>query len=137
MLGRNKLYSIMGIACIAGYIWLYAASAIPQSKTKVFTFCPVKEITHIPCPACGSTRSVIALGKGNFKEALLINPLGYVVAFIMLLGPAWIGFDLITKRKTFFEFYQKTESKLKKPGYALPLILLLLMNWIWNITKGL
>ena len=38
---------------------------------------------------------------------------------------------------TLFDFYQKTESYLKKPKIAIPLILLLIINWIWNITKGL
>lgn len=134
---RNKLYTILFTACIAGYIWLYFSLNTTETKNKSFEFCLIKHTTNIPCPSCGSTRSIISLTKGNFLEALIINPLGYIVAVIMFSAPIWIAIDIITKRKTLFEFYQKIETYLKKPRYAIPLLLLVIINWIWNITKGL
>ena len=127
----------MYIACIAGYIWLYFGLTTDGSENKSVEVCLIKHITNIPCPSCGSTRSVILLTKGNFNEALSINPLGYIIATIMLLTPLWITIDIASKRKTFFDFYQKIETYLKKPLYAIPLILLVIINWFWNITKGL
>ena len=59
-----------------------------------------------------------------------------IVALIMLICPLWIAIDIATKRKTLFEFYQKIETKLRRPDYAITLILLLVLNWIWNIIKG-
>lgn len=70
-------------------------------------------------------------------EAFRINPLGYVVAIILLIAPLWIIIDVLIKRKTLFNFYKKIEAYLKKPLYAIPLILFVLINWIWNVTKGL
>ena len=55
----------------------------------------------------------------------------------MLISPPWILFDIITGKKTLFDFYGRTETFLKKPGIAIPLVLFVLINWIWNITKGL
>jgi len=136
-LDRNKLYLIIFIACMAGYIWLYYCLNNSETKNKSFEVCIIKHTTNIPCPSCGSTRSIISLTKGDFFEALRINPLGYIVAFLMLLSPLWIFIDIITKRKTLYEFYKKTEIYLKKPLYAMPLILLVIINWIWNITKEL
>jgi len=136
-LNRNKLYSIMFIACVAGYIWLYYSVSNNYTENKSFEVCIIKHTTNIPCPSCGSTRSVISLTKGNFIEALLINPLGYIVAIIMFLTPLWIVIDIATKKKTLFEFYKKTEINLKRPQYTIPFILLVIFNWIWNITKGL
>lgn len=132
---RNRLYAIIFIACVAGYIWLYFS--LTSNTIKSLEVCLIKHVTDIPCPSCGSTRSVISLITGNFGDALLINPLGYVVAIIMFLAPTWIVIDLATKRKTLFEFYQKIETYLKNPKYAIPLILLVVINWIWNIEKGL
>lgn len=70
-------------------------------------------------------------------EALRINPLGYIVAIIMLLTPAWVLLDIATKRKSLLELYLKIETYLRQPKFAIPLILLVVINWIWNIIKGL
>ncbi|MGF1636390.1 MAG: DUF2752 domain-containing protein [Cyclobacteriaceae bacterium] len=97
----------------------------------------MKHATNIPCPSCGSTRSVVSLIHGEFIDALLINPLGYIVATIMLMMPIWILIDLVYKKETLYKLYQKMEVYLKKPQFAIPLIVLIIINWIWNITKGL
>jgi len=127
----------MFIACTVGYIWLYFGLTTNQTEKNLVDVCLIKHVTTIPCPSCGSTRSVISLTKGDFSEALRINPLGYIIAIIMFLTPIWIAIDITTKRKTLFEFYKKIETYLKRPQYGIPLILLIIINWIWNITKGL
>ena len=134
---RNKLYSILLIACIAGYVWLFFGLRNFRTENKSVEVCLIKHVTHIPCPSCGSTRSIVYLTEGSFFDALMINPMGYIVSIIMLLAPLWILFDLITKRKTLFEFYKKIEIYLSRPKYSIPLILIVIFNWIWNITKGL
>ena len=136
-LNRNRLYLILLTACTAGYIWLYVGLTNAQSGSKPVRVCLFKQLTSIPCPSCGTTRSVISLTQGNFEQALLINPLGYLIAAIMLLTPLWIAFDLATKGSSLFKSYQKTEALLKTPRFAIPLILLIIANWIWNITKNL
>ena len=70
-------------------------------------------------------------------EAFIMNPLGYMVAFIMILTPVWITGDILVKRKTLYDFYCKLGTHIKQPKYAIPLIILVLINWIWNLTKGL
>ncbi len=136
-LDRNKLYLIIFIACMAGYIWLYLSMYNNQSEINSLNTCFIKHTTNIPCPSCGSTRSVISLLHGNFNTALYINPLGFVIVLIMLFAPLWMILDFTTKRKTLFDFYNKIEHHLKKPHYAISLVLLVIANWIWNITKGL
>jgi hypothetical protein len=136
-LGRNRLYSIFILACVAGYIWLYYSISSNISENKSVEVCLIKHTTNIPCPSCGSTRSIISIIKGNFVEALDLNPIGYIIAVIMLIAPIWIITDIILKNNSLFNCYQKIESHLKKPKFAIPLILLLIINWIWNITKGL
>jgi len=129
----KKLYSFMFITCMAGYIWLYFGLSNTNNK---FEVCLIKRFTNIPCPSCGSTRSVISLTKGNFIEAININPIGILVAIIMVITPIWIIVDIITKRKHLFDFYQKIETLLKTPKYSVILILLVIINWTWNILKG-
>jgi hypothetical protein len=137
LLNRDKLYSILLIACVAGYIWLYLSITSNVTENTSVEVCLIKHATNIPCPSCGSTRSVISLTKGNFVEAFDSNPIGYIVALIMLIAPIWIIVDIILRSNTLFVCYQKIENELKKPKLAIPLILLVIINWIWNITKGI
>jgi hypothetical protein len=133
---RNRLYSILFIACLAGYIWLYYCITKNISESRSVDVCLIKQATNIPCPSCGSTRSIISLTKGNFIKAFYLNPIGYIIAIIMLIAPVWIVSDVIFRNNSLFKCYQIIEINLKKPRYAIPLIFLMSINWIWNITKG-
>lgn len=136
-LNRNGLYSLLLIACVAGYSWLYYSNTFQLAGNSTAEVCLIKHATTIPCPSCGSTRSVLSLAKGNFLEAFNLNPFGYAIALIMLIAPIWIISDMTMRNNSFFLFYQKIETKLRKPKYAFPLIIVVIVNWIWNIKKGL
>ncbi|WP_142533039.1 DUF2752 domain-containing protein [Saccharicrinis carchari] len=136
-MSRNKLYGIILTACISGYIWLYLGIQKGINEINSVEVCLWKHITNIPCPSCGSTRSVFSLINGDFIKSLLINPFGLFITLIMLIVPLWITLDIITKRKSLFDCYQKFEQIIKKPQFAIPLVILVIINWIWNITKGL
>jgi hypothetical protein len=45
--------------------------------------------------------------------------------------------DIVLKRDTFFKAYKKAEVTIRKPWLAMILIILVLLNWIWNIYKHL
>lgn len=137
-LNKSRLYIILSVANLAGYIWLYyGISNANKGNHHMVGVCLIKQVTNIPCPSCGSTRSVLALLQGGFLESLYINPFGLLIALFMLVTPIWILFDLITKRKTLFDFYFYSEAFLKKQVVAIPLVLIVILNWIWNISKGL
>jgi len=55
----------------------------------------------------------------------------------MIFIPFWIFFDFIFKKNSFYNFYITFENKLRKPKNYIPLIFLILLNWIWNIKKNL
>jgi len=55
----------------------------------------------------------------------------------MVASPIWIAYDLVSRKETLLNFYKKTESYLKQKRIAIPVILLIITNWIWNIYKGL
>jgi hypothetical protein len=134
---RNSLYSLLGASCVVGYGWLYYEMKLANEEAASAGACLVKHVTGIPCPSCGTTRSVLAMLQGDWGQALLLNPFGYVIAAILLLAPAWILYDLYSKRSTLFHAYQHLEQVMRKPIYAVPLVVMVLVNWIWNIMKGL
>ncbi len=135
---RTKLYSLLSIACLVGYAWLfYNLIEFPSENRKTIEVCLIKHVTNIPCPSCGSTRSVLSLLRGDLVESVYQNPFGLIIATIIFITPFWIAFDLFTKSGSLFNFYVWTEDILKQPKIAVPLILIVFMNWIWNIIKGL
>jgi hypothetical protein len=135
-LSRNKLYGILAIACLAGYIWLFVSfqNNYISSKHEI-DVCLVKQILNIPCPSCGSTRSIEAIFQGNFKEALLWNPFGFLVLGIMIAIPLMLIIDFFYKKDLLLQYYLRFENLLKHKKVAIPAILLLISNWVWNIYK--
>lgn len=137
LLSKNKLYLLLTIACIAGYSWLYFNTISTQAQNSGVEVCLIKHLTNIPCPSCGSTRSVVSLINGNFLDALYLNPFGLIIAFILLVVPIWILTDILMKRSSLYNAYRRMELLIKKPQFSIPLVTLVLINWIWNISKGL
>ena len=134
-MSRNKLYAFVLIACASGFIYLFYS--LLYSESSRYSVCMIKNVTGFPCPSCGTTRAVQLLFKGNFIDSLVMNPFGIFVSSAMLLLPIWIVFDLLSKKQTLYTFYYKMEFVLKQKKIAIPLIILVIMNWIWNINKGL
>jgi hypothetical protein len=138
ILVRNRLYFALILACIAGSIWLYLNIAIFNiADTRNIEICLIKKATNLPCPSCGTTRSVISLLKGDFVGAFYLNPNGYFILAIILLAPIWILADLITKSQSMLDIYFKVENIIKRPKIAYILIFLVIIVWFWNITKSL
>lgn len=49
--------------------------------------CPFRHITGVPCVACGGTRAILALTRGDLHAAFVWNPL---VAVSALAALAWL-----------------------------------------------
>ena len=132
---KNKLYLIILIACFSGYLYLLFTTN--YSEDGQISVCMIKNATGYPCPSCGTTRAVQAIYKGDLTGSVTFNPLGIIVSLALLILPFWIGFDLATKKQTFYVAYNKMEAILKQKKIAIPLIILVVVNWIWNIYKEL
>lgn len=132
---RNKLYSLLLLACFGGFIYLFYTKNYTSNET--FRFCIIKNVTGYPCPSCGTTRAVSLLLEGKITESVLLNPFGIVIAIIMTVFPLWVLADIVLKKDSFYKAYKKAESVIRKPWLASVLILLVLLNWIWNLYKHL
>lgn len=65
--------------------------AVPllQAVPAVGPLCPLRRTTGVPCPACGSTTAVNALGRGDLVGALSANPAAVVL--VLLVVVAWVA----------------------------------------------
>lgn len=133
---RNQkvLYVVLLTGCVAGYFWVWWSAQSPDNES---TVCLIKNVTGLPCPSCGSTRAVVSLAQGDLVGALQWNPLGLIIAAVLLVAPWWMGYDFLTNQKTLPAFVAKAEHLVQKKWVAAPAIILVLANWIWNFSKGL
>ncbi|MCE2732634.1 MAG: DUF2752 domain-containing protein [Flammeovirgaceae bacterium] len=134
---KQSLYLLLSLACLAGYAWLiiHLYQEQTQQQARAFGTCLMKQTTGIPCPSCGSTRAIVALTQGNVSEAMLLNPLGFIIALVLIILPIWLGYDKLRNSESLYQFYRHTEKTLRQPKWAIPLSLLVILNWIWNIYK--
>lgn len=136
-MSKQRIYTIFLLLASAGYTWLYFNYRQGAENENHFTPCLFKNITGIPCPSCGITRSLILLSHGDFGGALYLNPLAIVAAIALISFPVWILVDIILKKSSFLRFYQTMECYFRKRWVAIPAILTILIIWITNISKNL
>jgi len=134
-MNRNRLYVLLSVACTIGFVWLAIVYSEEVNNENVGV-CLFKRLTGIPCPSCGSTRSVLLLLKGDGSGAFSQNPFGLIIMTILVISPLWILFDLFMHKATLFHFYTGTERFLSRKRVAITAIFIVLINWVWNIFKG-
>lgn len=137
VLQKSRIHLLVFSGCLAGYSWLFLHLANPAFQKQETGICILKHTTGIPCPSCGSTRAVLSILNGDFSQAFHCNPLGFILALLLILLPLWLLKDLLQNDHSLLRSYTKTESLLKKKKIAIPMIILILLNWYWNIHKDL
>jgi hypothetical protein len=66
------------------------------------SICPFHAVTSLPCPGCGMTRAMLALGQGRLLAAALFNPLALPLLGLML---AWLGGVRVDMRRHRFALW--------------------------------
>jgi hypothetical protein len=73
-----------------------ALALVPYWRTLSSTLplCPMRSLSGLPCPTCGTTRAVASAVGGRWLDAVLYNPLVTLaaIAFVVigLAAPAWV-----------------------------------------------
>ncbi|HZX73781.1 MAG TPA: DUF2752 domain-containing protein [Cyclobacteriaceae bacterium] len=136
----NQLYLLFTTLILAGYGWVGFHLFQPEPKLQENTIvgtCVFKSVTGISCPACGTTRSVVHLAHGDVEQAALINPFGFLAFLFLILIPFWLIYDLTFKQHSLYSAYVRTEKTIKTKAWVyIPLIMIVMINWLWNISKN-
>ncbi len=135
-MARSRLYSIIAIASLAGFAWISYLHT-REFNTNEPSVCMIKSLTSIPCPSCGTSRSVMLIMDGHYLAAVKINPLGFLISFMLMVCPVWVLVDVVMKRSSFLQFYHTAESIIRIKWVTIMMITLVAANWIWNIMKGI
>ena len=129
-----QAFIIIGFALGHGYLFL----SHKQIESEVsLSFCPIKSATGWPCPSCGSTRAALELYTGAPLKSLMINPLGTIsmaaIWFLFILALC----DLVAGKYQLNRMIENFEKWASQPLVWRWLMAVILLNWIWNVTKGL
>jgi hypothetical protein len=110
---------------------LALASAWLLPVQDVLPSCPFRSFTGIPCPTCGTTRSLVLLAHGDIAGSLVLNPL-----FSLAIISALIFFfaslaRLPFNRSSLTLTYTRREGSLLRTGITA----FVLANWIYLIVN--
>ncbi len=136
---RSSFYIFVLALALGGYAWVtWTVLAGGSGTPAVPEVCLFRTVTHLPCPSCGTTRAISLLLRGDPAGSLLTNPFGMVDMLALLVLPLWALRDLLLRKESLFRVYRRWELYvIGRKWIASAAIVLVAINWIWNIHKGL
>ena len=117
-----------GVVCAVGGLYVLFHAFLPWHLPCIF-----KLLTGVPCPGCGTVRSLQLLVHGDVVGSLLTNPLGLLLTFLVAAAAILVLRDARKDDDLLYRLMHR-----RWPPLALVVVVLLtLANWLWNISKGL
>jgi hypothetical protein len=122
--GQIEFGLIYGVIALTG---LFAAYYVPVLD--IAPGCVLKGITGLPCPSCGSTRSIVHLAHGNVIASVAMNPLmsllliGAVLFFLYSFGTLVLGM-----RRVHIKLLENEKKMVRTIS-----VVVLLVNWLYLI----
>lgn len=126
-LGSFKAFMWGGL--VLAYFWILYN--LLKDKGTDFSVCPFRNVTGLPCPGCGITRSVCFALSGSFEESVAMNPLGLAVVMVLFVLP----FFLLFAPQWSYSRWIDMENLLAKPSVTAVVIAFLIALWIYNIVR--
>ena len=135
---KKRVYTTLVLLSLAGYGWVGWNIIEGSAHPAVPTVCLFKEVTGLACPSCGTTRSLLLLFHGNISAAFMANPFGLLLALALVIVPLWIAADIARKKESFYRLYVWMENLFIHSRWVTVFaVMIVVLNWIWNIAKGM
>jgi hypothetical protein len=103
------------------------AAKLAQDHGLPWPHCWIRELTGVPCPTCGGTRSLLALLRCDLPTALRFNPLFTLGCVALTIWVAAVAIDSL--------FGGRFMDRVSKAGKRWPLgriaIGLVALNWLY------
>ena len=116
------------VCLLAGMLYVLFEPLLP-----VHLHCIFKWVTGVPCPGCGTVRSLRLLLHGDVMGSLMVNPLGVLLSLLAVAALVLVIRDALRDDDLLYRLMHR-----RWPVWALAVVVLLtLANWVWNIQKGL
>lgn len=122
--GRIELGIIFGTIAILALI---VGRVLPVQD--ILLPCPFRAVTGIPCPSCGTTRSLVHLAHGDIAGSFILNPLFSLAMITALFLFVARSISLPFSRSRITLTHTHREGTLLRAGMAG----IFLANWIYLI----
>ncbi|MDE5980706.1 MAG: DUF2752 domain-containing protein [Bacteroidaceae bacterium] len=99
------------------------------------TVCPSKLVYHIPCPGCGVTRASLLFLKGQFLNAVRLNPNCLAAIFFLFAYPVIAFYSLLTRHSYIADTWEWGLGMLKKKWGLGVFLLCEAAIWIHNFIN--
>lgn len=117
------------LGALVGGAALAMAWAYPLWRPAWEVFCPLKELTGVPCPTCYGTRALLAAVHGHWLVALRLNPLIGVAGIATIL---YVPVAVVSAVKD----WPRWEARLlESRRFAWLVMALAALNWIYLILS--
>lgn len=90
------------------------------------TMCILKRITGLSCPACGNTRAIASIIKGDFLLPIKLNLMFYPEAIITCLAVLYFSYVYV---------YERNASKVAIVFLVINIVLFIFWGILRNIIK--
>ncbi len=136
---KHTVYLLLFTASVIGLIYVaFTGYMQVAGANSLWSWCAIKEITGYPCPSCGSTRTVLELLGGELSAIIHGNPLALIILPALFVIPLWVSYDMLTSQSGLYNFLNRFLYTLKNNLWLSGILtIMILLNWIWNIVKGL
>lgn len=125
----SRFYALCVAGCLGGWTWI--GMTISQSGQEIWKGCLMKQFFHIPCPACGVTRAIVALLDGHIQEAMIWNPLGIVLLMLLVLLTVGLPYDWFCHRQSLYSLFLWVDACLHRKVVFILFVGAMLLNWWW------
>ena len=92
----TRAWTMSGVKAVGLRTGVIAAAALAAAQLHQHAdpgvLCPLRRLTGVPCPLCGSTTVFMQAGAGNWGAAVTANPFTVLAVLMLLLYPA-LTFD--------------------------------------------
>lgn len=113
----------IGALRLAGVAAASVAAAWVHRNHDPGPLCPLRRLTGVPCPLCGSTTVFMEAGAGHGGAALLANPVMVVATLAFLAAPV-LGVDPLA-----------AIARLSRRTLWIGGTVLIVASWLWQLHR--
>lgn len=131
--GIDRTWYLVRIFAILVLMSYFILCDAPNENPKGHvTICLFHIFTGYPCPGCGTVRGLKYFFHLDFYNALMMNPLSVIIGVYMVVCLVWTAIDLLRGSDS---FARHTRFK-PHWSFFVVVVILVALNWWWNIQKG-
>lgn len=123
---RNEAIFLF-VIYILGIIWIIAGRAYGWK----ITVCPIKLLSGLPCPDCGTTRAIEMVLDGDMIGGIMMNPNIILVAAIAMGAPFILAANFLYGK----DYMRIADRWLNRRPVFISLIFFEMTIWMYNIVR--